>query len=690
VTEDLARFLFMGALVVAGWIWSAVQARREKASPKPARPASAKRPPPPARGAPPPLPSAKARRASADPGGLPAAPRARLDDLQLAVASDARLAPLRPALGALERASAGAGGATRTHRAEELLRAATLQRLAEGPGGSLATADALVARIAHDARDPRFAAQPLVPMHPVAGGVARFDPSLPFTLVLVPPDVARHPWRWAHVVRETWLARLRSDESTASQLRAEIGASDPDLWEDAGHRAVSAALADESAEIAADAAASLALGPAWLDALEADAAPRPVAERAVLRPAPEPFGAHLPSDYRMAVGLSVLEGAGLGLEAQERRDRLERLRGRPPAFARAAPSGLEYFRRDTFEDHAGHVAYRLRRNAISSLGGPLASLAPLAGTLDVATMSDPLRESMRRGETVRGSWRQVIAALATLGGADLTPAVLAARPAPGMRERSRHAHEAPATASATSLRDRATLRDALLLGEVLTPPSLRGSFLAIAVILVTVAGAEGRRRDREAAPPLTAGEQAALGELLVRELEATPGSGETGGAGIEGLLSSIPPPEGTTWRWSVLTAGSPGAFALPGGRLVVTSALLENDFDPCRRTAALVHAAAHALDGDPERLLEASHGPAMLREMLAGGREPMLSALVANLASGGAFGWHGRGAERAADARAAGLMAATACDPATWPGWLSERGAARSRYLRAHPRPRGD
>lgn len=149
-------------------------------------------------------------------------------------------------------------------------------------------------------------------------------------------------------------------------------------------------------------------------------------------------------------------------------------------------------------------------------------------------------------------------------------------------------------------------------------------------------------------------------------------------------------PETKRWKWAISleTRNEPVAYCLPGGKILVSTALIERPkLTQAELGAVLAHAIAHALAGH-----DAGEALALLaREGGAGGADPnravvkladILTRLVATES-------HGEADERIADALSLELMARSGVDPRVsidaWHKIARSGGATPPGFLALHP-----
>ncbi len=92
------------------------------------------------------------------------------------------------------------------------------------------------------------------------------------------------------------------------------------------------------------------------------------------------------------------------------------------------------------------------------------------------------------------------------------------------------------------------------------------------------------------------------------------------------LLAAVPV-KGIPFQF-YLSAGPPNAFALPGGRIIVTSGLLELMDTPEQLLAVVAHESAHVAQRHAFQQIIAGQGPIFLMEILSGGQDKMLNVLA--------------------------------------------------------------
>jgi Zn-dependent protease with chaperone function len=98
------------------------------------------------------------------------------------------------------------------------------------------------------------------------------------------------------------------------------------------------------------------------------------------------------------------------------------------------------------------------------------------------------------------------------------------------------------------------------------------------------------------------------------------------GAVAAPLLPSIPA-RGIPIQFYIV-AGSPNAFALPGGRIVVTTGLLELLDKPEELAGVLAHESAHIAQRHAFQHMISGKGPIFLLEILTGSRDKMLNLMA--------------------------------------------------------------
>ncbi len=92
------------------------------------------------------------------------------------------------------------------------------------------------------------------------------------------------------------------------------------------------------------------------------------------------------------------------------------------------------------------------------------------------------------------------------------------------------------------------------------------------------------------------------------------------------LLPTVPA-RGIPFKFYI-AAGSPNAFALPGGRIVVTTGLLELMDKPEELAGVLAHESAHVAQRHAFQHMIAGKGPIFLLEILIGSRDKMLNVMA--------------------------------------------------------------
>jgi Zn-dependent protease with chaperone function len=92
------------------------------------------------------------------------------------------------------------------------------------------------------------------------------------------------------------------------------------------------------------------------------------------------------------------------------------------------------------------------------------------------------------------------------------------------------------------------------------------------------------------------------------------------------LLSAVPA-RGIPFKFC-LVAGSPNAFALPGGRIVVTTGLLELLDQPEELVGVLAHESAHIAQRHAFQHMISGKGPIFLLEILTGSRDKLLNVMA--------------------------------------------------------------
>jgi beta-barrel assembly-enhancing protease len=92
------------------------------------------------------------------------------------------------------------------------------------------------------------------------------------------------------------------------------------------------------------------------------------------------------------------------------------------------------------------------------------------------------------------------------------------------------------------------------------------------------------------------------------------------------LLPSVPA-RGIPFKFYI-TAGPPNAFALPGGRIVVTSGLLDLLDKPDELVGVLAHESAHIAQRHAFQHMISGKGPIFLLEILTGSRNKMLNIMA--------------------------------------------------------------
>jgi predicted Zn-dependent protease len=102
------------------------------------------------------------------------------------------------------------------------------------------------------------------------------------------------------------------------------------------------------------------------------------------------------------------------------------------------------------------------------------------------------------------------------------------------------------------------------------------------------------------------------------------------------------------------------AFALPGGRIVLSNALIRKAEAPDQVAGVIAHELGHVAHRDPEAQLIRAAGLQILIAFFTGGANDTVAGLAGTLA----ILRYSREAERAADAYAAGLMQNARIDPA--------------------------
>jgi predicted Zn-dependent protease len=92
------------------------------------------------------------------------------------------------------------------------------------------------------------------------------------------------------------------------------------------------------------------------------------------------------------------------------------------------------------------------------------------------------------------------------------------------------------------------------------------------------------------------------------------------------LLPTVPA-RGIPFKFYI-AAGSPNAFALPGGRIVVTTGLLELMDKPEELAGVLAHESAHVAQRHAFQHMIAGKGPIFLLEILIGSRDKMFNLMA--------------------------------------------------------------
>jgi predicted Zn-dependent protease len=87
------------------------------------------------------------------------------------------------------------------------------------------------------------------------------------------------------------------------------------------------------------------------------------------------------------------------------------------------------------------------------------------------------------------------------------------------------------------------------------------------------------------------------------------------------------PARGIPFRFYIV-AGSPNAFALPGGRILVTTGLLELLDKPEELVGVLAHESAHVTQRHAFQHMISGKGPIFLLEILTGSRDKMLNVMA--------------------------------------------------------------
>ena len=133
----------------------------------------------------------------------------------------------------------------------------------------------------------------------------------------------------------------------------------------------------------------------------------------------------------------------------------------------------------------------------------------------------------------------------------------------------------------------------------------------------------------------------------------------------------------------VVALPQPNAMALPGGRIVVTHALIQRAKSPEALAGVLAHELGHLLDRHPEQGLLRALGLAGVVQLATGGSDfASATSLLAGLA-------YSRQAEREADSHAIRLLAAAGVSTEGLAGLLEDFARAGGRehlsFLSTHP-----
>ena len=128
-------------------------------------------------------------------------------------------------------------------------------------------------------------------------------------------------------------------------------------------------------------------------------------------------------------------------------------------------------------------------------------------------------------------------------------------------------------------------------------------------------------------------------------------------------------------EFRAVEAAGPNAFALPGGTIVLTDALVRGFADPHQQAGVLAHEIGHVLEEHALQRLYRALGLYFVIALLAGDTGPILEDLllegnvILSLA-------HSRAQERAADLFGLRLAARAGYDPAALVGFLGQLEAA--------------
>jgi hypothetical protein len=290
------------------------------------------------------------------------------------------------------------------------------------------------------------------------------------------PGLVAQPWRAGNLVRSAWVQQVRDAPGFLGEvvrtLLAPAGTS-----EDAAVRVARGLAASWAAELLAEAATAVQLGPAAVRALVDEVRARPVADR--IRIDLDDRGLVTgppPPHLRVLVACHALEATGQEAAAADLLESWRRLMPERWGYALRGPLAIESLPADVIDDEVAAIARDLVLSHLIALGGrTLEQVADRAGLDAAAARADEVRQAMlRREDPSAEGIRPLLVAACGLSVHDPLPAELvrsawswlgaarAARPvAPG----------APALAAAPRRSGRhAAVREALLLSFVLEPP----------------------------------------------------------------------------------------------------------------------------------------------------------------------------------------------------------------------------
>lgn len=133
-------------------------------------------------------------------------------------------------------------------------------------------------------------------------------------------------------------------------------------------------------------------------------------------------------------------------------------------------------------------------------------------------------------------------------------------------------------------------------------------------------------------------------------------------------ISRVADPRGIPYRFYVVNSNAVNAFAIPGGHVYVTRALIERSDNLSELTGVLGHEIAHVTERHGieqwQRAQQANMGLSVLYGVLLGGRRPGAAERVGVQAAGGAWmAGNSREAEREADQRGIEFVARAGYHP---------------------------